>query len=72
MQRTARGEGCTTLRRIPISRGGYDSGGAYWGPGQPLFYAADIDGNEMFFRSASREDAKAYLREMFGNLVFYR
>ena len=26
------------LRRIPINSGGYDSGGAYWGIGAPLYW----------------------------------
>jgi hypothetical protein len=65
-------DGPITLRRIRLNSGGYDSGGAYWGYGAPLFWAADKAGNEMFFRAGSRESAKEELREMFGALKFYR
>lgn len=48
------------LRRVRLNSGGYDSGGAYWGRGQPLFWATDgaLDGYEAFFRAPSREEAK--------------
>ena len=29
-----------TLRQVYLARGGYDNGGAYWGTGEPLYYAA--------------------------------
>ena len=31
------------LRRVPLNSGGYDSGGAYWGLGSPLYYACSVD-----------------------------
>ena len=60
------------LRRVPLDRGGYDRGGAYWGIGLPLWEAQDQDGNTAIFRAASRAAAKALLREKFENLRFYR
>ena len=61
------------LRRIRLDNGGYDAGGAYWGLGAPLYWASDTDGNDMFLRARSRDDAKAHLRELFGaELRFYK
>ena len=60
------------LRHIPLDRGGYDPGGAYWGLGRNLYWACDGDGNQMFFRASNRAQAKAYLTELFGSLHFYR
>ena len=54
------------LRRIRLDSGGYDNGGAYWGIGAPLYWASDIDGNDIFLRAQSRDAAKRELREMFG------
>lgn len=60
------------LRRIRINGGGYDSGGAYWGLGPPLFYVEDQDGNSSFFRARSREDAKRILSAKWDGARFYR
>jgi hypothetical protein len=32
-----------SVRRVPIDGGGYDSGGAYWGLGAPLWQAHGLD-----------------------------
>lgn len=68
-----------TLRRIPINSGGYDSGGAYWGLGQPLFYWAvtitegdTVDECSGFMRAASREAAKAKIVDLHPKARFYR
>ncbi len=64
-----------TLRRIRLNSGGYDSGGAYWGIGQPLFYWAVIqDGDESsgFLRARNREDAKRQIVEDQPDATFYR
>lgn len=42
--------------RIPIDSGGYDSGGAYWGTGRPLFRVTFADGAR-FFRASNRFEA---------------
>jgi len=52
-------EGKLQLFRVPINSGGYDSGGAYWGLGQPLYCVCDPDGNTQFFRAFDRASAKA-------------
>ena len=56
------------LRRVRLDAGGYDSGGAYWGLGQPLWEAMDQDGNIEIFRSRDRAAAKARYPEA----KFYR
>lgn len=60
------------LVRIRINSGGYDSGGAYWGLGQPLFYVEDQDGNSKFFRASNRDAAKAELIADWPGAKFYR
>lgn len=60
------------LKRVPINSGGYDSGGAYWGLGQPLYYVEDQDGNSQFLRAWDRESAKSAIRENWPNARFYR
>lgn len=66
-------EGKVSLQRVRIDSGGYDSGGAYWGAGGPLFWATDESGDyERFLRAASREAAKAILRDEWEEIRFYR
>jgi len=60
------------LRRIPLNSGGYDSGGAYWGLGAPLWFAADQDGNSQFLRARSREAAKAAILADWPDARFFR
>jgi hypothetical protein len=46
-------------RRVRLDRGGYDSGGAYWGTGAPLYRVFDEGGNfEDFVRAPSSVAAK--------------
>lgn len=62
-----------TLQRVRLDSGGYDSQGAYWGIGEPLYWAADDSGAyDETFRAADREKAKAHVRETFPNARFYR
>jgi hypothetical protein len=64
--------GRVTLRRIRLDRGGYDSGGAYWGHGQPLYYAGSNCGRlDIFFRAANRIDAKAKVTARYPAARFY-
>jgi hypothetical protein len=64
--------GRVTLRRIRLTRGGYDAGGAYWGAGQPLYYAGSECGLvELFFRAANRADAKAKVTSRYPAARFY-
>jgi hypothetical protein len=68
-----RPEGKWTLQRVRIDAGGYDSGGAYWGTGTPLYWACSADGEaELFFRATSRDAAKAHVRRLYSLATFYR
>lgn len=61
------------LKRIPLNSGGYDSGGAYWGTGMPLYgYAAYDDSINGFVRAYNREDAKARVKAKYPGAVFFR
>jgi hypothetical protein len=65
------------LQRVPLNSGGYDSGGAYWGIGRPLYWALeakpeDNSPTEFFFRANDREDAKAYVIKQCEKARFYR
>ena len=65
--------GKVSLRRIPINSGGYDSGGAYWGLGQPLYWAGDESGAlDIFFRAPHRDAAKAHVLGLWEGAKFYR
>ena len=60
------------LRRLHLDSGGYDEGGAYWGHGQPLYWATDGAGVDVFRRAPSRVTAKRLLLEKFPKARFYR
>ncbi|WP_316227727.1 hypothetical protein [Bradyrhizobium sp. SZCCHNR3015] len=69
-----------TLQRIRLDSGGYDSGGAYWGHGQPLFWwsvtlseegCRDEDASG-FMRASDRNAAKAKIRALHPAARFYR
>ena len=54
------------IQRVELDSGGYDSGGAYWGIGAPLYRTVSTCGNvETFERFASRAAAEAQLRETY-------
>lgn len=61
------------LVRVRLDSGGYDSGGAYWGIGAPLYYyegpLTDISG---YVRGRTREAAKAAVREIHPLARFFR
>jgi len=55
------GQARLSLRRLPLDSGGYDTGGAYWGLGAPLWRAAGFSPSgpvEIHLRACSREQAK--------------
>lgn len=57
------------LVRVPLDSGGYDSGGAYWGHGAPLYCVWDDETNGVqYVRAADREQARA----RFPGKRFYR
>lgn len=61
------------LRKINLDSGGYDSGGAYWGHGQQLWWATSIDGTaESFFRAADRTAARAEVLSDHPGARFFR
>jgi hypothetical protein len=66
------------LSRIPLNHQGYDSGGAYWGTGRPLFWALQsnpADGEaaeELFFRAVDRAAAKEHILSLNPNSKFLR
>lgn len=64
--------GKVTLRKIRLNRGGYDPGGAYWGIGQPLYWAGDESGAlDLFFRAPSRAAAKQHVLDLWPEAKFY-
>lgn len=61
------------LQRVPLDSGGYDSGGAYWGHGEPLWWYMSVDGEvDAFLRAGSRMAAKAAIRASYPNARFFR
>lgn len=57
-----------SLCRLRVNRQGYDATGAYWGVGEPLFYAEQIGGPwSSTFRASHRDHAKRLVREFFRN-----
>lgn len=64
-----------SLQRVKMCSccGAYDTGGAYWGLGPPLYYAENQTGTiTRYFRANSRNEAKAEIRAEFPNAKFYR
>ena len=60
------------LRRVRLNSGGYDTGGAYWGLGAPLWECLDPDGNGRIFRARDRDAAKVAILADFPDVTFYR
>ena len=67
-----------SLRRVRLDAGGYDSGGAYWGHGQPLYWASAVSGDaiapnvDYFFRACDRDAARARVLADYPRARFYR
>ena len=59
------------LTREKLSAGGYDSGGRYFGRGEPLYSFSNSD-NSGYVRAASRKAAKAKIRAKCPRATFYR
>lgn len=49
----------TCLARVPLDRGGYDPGGAYWGAGSPLWCVWDGDGRVFYKRARDPGEIRA-------------
>lgn len=59
------------LSRIRLNSQGYDSGGAYWGIGKPLYRVSD--GSEGYFiRARDRYEAKSIVRKDYPEAKFFR
>lgn len=53
-----------TLKHIKLDSGGYDAGGAYWGLGEKLYWAASDDGSvDYYFRLYESDVAKVLPRD---------
>lgn len=50
------------LQRMQLVDGDYDTGGAYWGAGVPMWVAEDTEGNRVYFRACNRTHAKQTIR----------
>lgn len=62
-----------TLQRVRLDSGGYDPCGAYWGCGEPLYWAATDDGElDTTFRAHDRDAAKAHVRTLIPAARFHR
>lgn len=61
-----------TLRKQRLDSGGYDSQGAYFGIGEPLYWAATDDGKyDETFRAEDRKEAKEHVRQTIPAARFY-
>lgn len=61
------------LRRLQWVDGDYDEGGAYWGHGEPIWWAYDDAGTiEMFTRARNRIRAKIEFLAVLPQAGFYR
>ena len=64
-----------SLRRLYLNSGGYDSSGAYFGHGLPIYiYSGETESDEIWgtLRAGSRESAKAQIRATYPSATFYR
>ena len=64
------------LQRLRLDSGGYDSGGAYWGLGEPMWVATDHEDVTVFVRALTRTLAKGAVSKKLGlnalQVSFYR
>lgn len=63
------------VRMRMVDYGCYDTEGAYWGQGAPLYRAVGDCGDvqaEIFVRGTTRAEAKAHVREFLKGATFYR
>lgn len=67
------------VSRIRLDSGGYDSGGAYWGHGAPIYAASDTPVGDMpestvfvTVRAKDRATAKAHFAKLHPSATFYR
>jgi len=60
------------LFKVRLDSGGYDSGGAYWGIGTPLYCVYSKDEVMKFYRAKNRQEAKEKVLEEYPEFRFYR
>jgi len=60
------------LFHVPIDAGGYDPGGAYWGPGLRLYCATDALDFRVFVRARDRACAMSQVLKARPGLTFAR
>jgi hypothetical protein len=61
------------LQRVPVDRGGYDPGGAYWGHQKGMHLWCAWQGTAaMYLRAPDRETAKAIVEASAPRVTFYR
>ena len=63
------------LVKLRFVGGDYDEGGAYWGSGDPIYFAKGDVAEvvvEMYTRAATREKAKEKIRVVLPNATFFR
>jgi hypothetical protein len=57
------------VHHIPFVDGDYDAGGAYWGAGEPLWRAVEVEGDvEFFLRAKDRWEALEAVRAEYPNV----
>ncbi len=68
-----------TLRHVRLNSGGYDSGGAYWGHHQRLYWWAitqhcegSSEESSGYFRARDRKAAKEHIKGLHEHARFYR
>lgn len=62
------------IEKIRLDGGGYDTGGAYWGIGNPLYCAWTNDEDELFvfMRATDRVYVKSAILKKYPYAKFYR
>ena len=62
------------LSHMPLDRGGYDAGGAYWGFPSNLYWlrSADNDSVQLFYRARSRKEAAQKALADYPSIQFVR
>ncbi len=61
------------FQRIRLNKGGYDSGGTYYGVGQPVYrYESECGTETGTLRADGRDHAKLKIRSRIPNVIFPR
>lgn len=59
------------LVQVALSHDGYDSGGAYWGVGLPLYLCQDSLGRQFFVRAVDIQKAKDEILAHYKTITFF-